>query len=397
MKSASEILQSHEKFHITLGLERISKILEILDNPQNKYKVIHIAGTNGKGSTAKIINQLLIEAGYKTGLYTSPHIFEYEERISVNNEKISSFVFNTLTQKIDEFAKSNNIELSEFELLTAVAFYYFFVKQVDYVVLETGLGGLYDATNVIENPESIAITSIDLDHTERLGKTIDEIALQKAGIIKKNSFVAVSKDNKGYDVIKKKIEEVKAKEATLPEVTVKYENQKNTAIINNNEYEFNLLGSHQAQNLALALGAVNHLKLDDNVIKKALKEVSWKYRLDYDSENQILIDSAHNPAGIQTLRNFLDENFKDIKKTFFFGCLKNKDYKEMLKILKKDNDDLYFIEFNHNNSLKYNELDKEFKALKYDFKSLDEIKNIEGIKIICGSIYMLGDILASDR
>ena len=112
MKKALEILKSHEKFHITLGLERIEKILKILGNPQNSYKVIHVAGTNGKGSTCKIINQILIEAGYKTGLYTSPHIFEYEERITVNNEKISNYIFDKLINEVDELAKKNNIELS---------------------------------------------------------------------------------------------------------------------------------------------------------------------------------------------------------------------------------------------------------------------------------------------
>jgi len=145
------------------------------------------------------------------------------------------------------------------------------------------------------------------------------------------------------------------------------------------------------------LGAVAHLKLSDEVISNALKNVYWPYRLQYDKENQILIDSAHNPSGIQALRDFLDENFKDVKKTFFFGCLKNKYYKNMLKILKNKEDDLYFIEFEYPNALEYSELDKKFKAKKYDFKSLDEIKNIEGLKIICGSIYMLGNILTADR
>ena len=388
---AQEILQSHEKFHITLGLERISKILELLNNPQNNYKVIHVAGTNGKGSTCKIINQILIEKGYKVGLFTSPHVFNYEERFLVNNEEISSYVLDKLVNSIDELAKKNNIELSEFELLTAVGFYYFFVKQVDYVVLETGLGGEFDATNVV-NPISVAITDIDFDHTERLGKTIDEIAKQKAGIIKKDCLVSVSKDNKGYEIIKNKAKEIGAKLVDLKDIKIEYNNGKNTAIIDNKKYHFNLLGSYQAKNLSLALGAISNLEIDDKIISKALKEVQWKYRLQYDKKKNLLIDSAHNPSGIQSLRDFLDENFKDTKKTFIFGCLKNKDYKEMLKILIKKDDELYFKEFNHPNSLKFDELDKKYKAKKYEFKSLNELKNIEGLKIICGSIYMLKDL-----
>ena len=171
MKSADEILTSHNKFHINLGLERICAIANLLGNPQDKYKIFHIAGTNGKGSTSKIINDILIESNFKVGLFTSPHLFSYTERIKVNNENISQYVFDKLTNEIDKLAKKNNIELSEFELITAVAFYYFYIKQVDYVVLEVGLGGLYDATNIIKNSISI-ITTIDFDHTERLGSTI---------------------------------------------------------------------------------------------------------------------------------------------------------------------------------------------------------------------------------
>ena len=397
MKKAFEILHSHDKFHITLGLERIQKILEILDNPQDKYKVIHVAGTNGKGSCAKIINQILIEANYKTGLYTSPHIFKYEERFLVNNQEISPFLLDLLTNEIDNLAKKNNIELSEFELLTAVGFYYFYIKKVNFVVLETGLGGQFDATNVIKSPISVAITTIDFDHTERLGNTIEEIAYQKAGIIKENSLVSVSKNNKGYKIIEKKANDINATLVDIPDVLIEYKNGKNTAKINNKKYDFNLLGSHQSQNLAVALGALKNLKIKDDVVKKALKKVSWKYRLDLDRKNNILIDCAHNPQGIMSLRDFLDENFKDIKKTFFFGCLKNKDYNKMLKILKKDEDDLYFIEFNHPNSLRFDEIDNKINMKKYEFKSLQDLEKMDGLKIICGSIYMLGDILASDR
>ena len=392
MNHAADILKSHNKFHITLGLERIEKILKILNNPEKNYKVIHIAGTNGKGSTSKIINDILINAGYKTGLYTSPHIFDYEERISVNNEKISSYVFDKLINETDELAKKNGIELSEFELLTAAAFYYYFIKGVDYVVLETGLGGEFDATNVVKKPECSVITTIDYDHTERLGNTIEEIAKQKAGIIKKGSRVVISPSNKGYQIIKEKADEVHSKLVELPNVKTEFKNGKNIAIINKKEYEFNLLGAHQAQNLALALAAIKHLKIKDEIIAAALKNVYWRFRLEYDPVNNILIDSSHNPSGIKTLRDFLDDNFRDTPKTFFFGCLKNKDYKNMLKILKNKEDDLYFIEFNYPNSLKYDELDKKFKAKKYDFQSFKEIQDIEGLKIFCGSIYMLGEL-----
>ena len=392
MKKAPEILTSHEKFHINLGLERISKIFALLDNPQDNYKVIHIAGTNGKGSTSKIINEILIKKGVKTGLFTSPHLFSYEERIRINNEKISSYLFDKLTNKIDSLAKENNIELSEFELITAVGFYYFYLKQVEYVVLEVGLGGKFDATNVVKNSTCV-VTTIDFDHTERLGSNIEEIALQKAGIIKENSNLIVSKENKGYKTIKKIAKEKNAKLIKIPDVKIEY-SDKNYAIIDNKKYEFNLLGSHQAQNLALALGAINSLDLsfDDETIKEALKNVKWRFRLEYIKEKNILIDAGHNPSGIKTLADFIEENFKNTKKIYIFGCLKNKAYQEMLDILNPKENELYFFEFNYPNALKYDELDEKYQAKK--ISSLKEIQEIietnKDLKVFCGSIYMLG-------
>lgn len=388
MKSANEILTNHNKFHINLGLERISAIMNLLGNPQENYMIFHIAGTNGKGSTSKIVNDILIETGLKIGLFTSPHLFSYTERIKINNEEISQYVFDKLTYEIDELAKENNIELSEFELITAVAFYYFYIKQVDYVVLEVGLGGLYDATNIIKNSTSI-ITTIDFDHTERLGKTIDEIATQKAGIIKENSNVAISSENQGYKIIEKIAKEKNAKILKLPKVEIIHED-KNYALINDEKFEFNLLGSHQAKNLALALGAIGNLNIPKETIAKALKKITWRFRLEYDEEKNILIDAGHNPSGIKTLRMFLNENFKNEKKTFIFGCLKNKEYEKMLDILIQNEDKIYFYEFDYPNALKFKDLPQKYNAKKLN--SLSELDNIKNLKIYCGSIYMLGKI-----
>ena len=276
MKKAKEILTSTKKFHINLGLERIRAILELLGNQQDNYKIIHVAGTNGKGSTCRIINEILIEkfknTDTKIGLFTSPHLFSYKERISVNNSLISDFILDELTNKIEELAKEHDIELTEFELITAVAFYYFYIKQIKYLVLEVGLGGEFDATNIIKKSISV-ITSIDLDHTERLGKTIKEIAKQKAGIIKPKSKVIVSKENKGFKTIEKIAKEKNAKIIIADDVAIEF-NEKNYAIFNNKKFEFNLLGNYQAQNLALALKTIGSMefKTSEKVIEKALIE-----------------------------------------------------------------------------------------------------------------------------
>ena len=399
MKTAKEILTSHNKFHITLGLERISKILEILGNPQNAYKIIHIAGTNGKGSTSKIIDEILNEnfKGEKNiGLYTSPHMFSYCERIKVNKEDISEEIFNRLISNIDDLAKKNDIDLSEFELLTACAFYYFYIKKADYVVLETGLGGLFDATNVCNSIIEV-ITTIDFDHTERLGSTINEIAAQKAGIIKNNSKVIISKDNLGFEVIKKTSKEKNATLILALEPEFKIENGETFIKIDNDYSLFNLKGRHQLQNLALALATVKNLdiKIKDETIKSALKKVTWGFRLEYIKEKNLLLDGAHNPSGIKVLADYI-KTLKPQKKVLIFGCLKNKDYKKMIEILKPcfdlKQDELYFYEFDYPNSLKFKELDDElslgFKPLK-TLVEVDEVIKKDCLKIFCGSLYML--------
>lgn len=400
MKKAKDILTSTKKFHINLGLERIKAILELLGNPQERYKTIHVAGTNGKGSTCRIINEILVEkfknTDTKIGLFTSPHLFSYKERIIVNNSPISDFILDELTNRIDELAKDNNIELTEFELITAVAFYYFYIKQVKYLVLETGLGGAFDATNIISDSISV-ITTIDLDHTERLGETIEEIASQKAGIIKPNSKVIVSKDNKGLEPIKKMALEKNAKIIYTPNATIDF-GKTNYAIINDKKYEFGLLGEHQGQNLALAIKTIESLdfKISNTIIENALKQVKHKARLEYQKEKNLLIDGAHNPQGACVLRSFLDKNFKNEKKTFIFGCLKNKDYKKILDTLVKEEDEIYLFEFNYPNSLKYDDLDKKTQEKTAVLSCLNEVEKIlktkENLKIITGSLYMIGSM-----
>ena len=402
MQTAKEILTSCDKFHISLSLDRIGKILNILNNPQDNLKIIHVAGTNGKGSVCKIINEILIQyfknTDKKIGLFTSPHLFSYTERIKINNKDISEDDFNELVNKIDNLAGSYNIELTEFELITAVAFYYFSLNKVEYVVLEVGLGGTYDATNIVKSPLVEVITEIDLDHIQRLGSTVEEIAIQKAGIIKQNSKVVFLKTNKGYNVLEKIANEKNAEIIAVPKVKVEFKDSVNYAIIDAYECEFNLLGHHQADNLALAIGAINAIGINVNfdILQRALKFVKWPFRLEYHRKKNILIDGAHNPSGASTLRRFLDNYFKNFDKTFIFGCLNNKDYRRMLDILLMKNDEFYFYEFNYPNALKYDELDEKYKERAVKISNIAEIEQIieqkQNLKIFCGSLYMLGKI-----
>ena len=259
-------------------------------------------------------------------------------------------------------------------------------------MLEVGLGGRFDSTNIIKKPLCSIITTIDYDHTARLGNTINEIAYQKAGIIKENCPVVAGEDNLGIDVIKSCAKSVNA---PLYGVKKLVKPSFSTILINDKEYNFALLGDYQAQNLALVLEALKHLpfKISDETLKISLINVKWKFRLEYDKENKLLIDGAHNPSGIKTLREFLNKYFPNDKKTFVFGCLNNKDYTSMLNDLVMDDDEFYFYEFDYPNALKFEQLPNKIKEkAKKTTDPCSVINNTKNLKIVCGSLYMLGKL-----
>src|SRR5574344_314006 len=241
--NAIKLLTSKERFHVDLRLDRTLEVLKLLGNPQEHLKCIHVAGTNGKGSVCEILHSILTTAGYKTGIFISPHIFDYTERIKISGVEISKEDFAKYIEEIINLADNNNIVLTEFEVLTVVMFKYFDDNNVDVAILETGLGGRLDATNVISKNLCSIITHIDLDHTERLGDTKEKIASEKAGIIKSNCPVITSE---GYECIKDRADELNS----LLLLTAPYVEPQFFNIMN-------LKGQHQRDNLALALAAIN--------------------------------------------------------------------------------------------------------------------------------------------
>lgn len=375
MENAVKLLTSKGKFYINLGLERITKVLELLGNPQDSLKCIHVAGTNGKGSVCAIISTILTQNGYKTGLYTSPHIFSYTERIKINNKNISETDFSEYVFEICTIAEKNEIHLTEFEILTAVMFKYFYDNNVDVVVLETGLGGRFDATNVIKSNLCSIITHIDLDHTERLGNTKSEIAFEKAGIIKPNCPVFTSE---GYEEIKDKADECNS----LFSFVAPFEDTTNLS----------LRGTCQQENLSLALASVRYLFKDitEEMIQNAISKVEHPCRFQL-CRKDLIIDASHNPNGAMALKDSLDYYYPDKKRCFVFGCLKNKDYKQMMKILFEQGDEIYFCEFSGNSCL-FDELQNACDLSCKKFTSLDELPK-DALKIICGSFYMLNEII----
>lgn len=374
--NAVKLLTSQGKFYINLGLERISQVLNLLGDPQDKLKCIHVAGTNGKGSVCAIISTILTDAGIKTGLYTSPHIFNYTERIKINGVDISKEDFANYVFNVCEIADKNNIHLTEFEILTAVMFKYFADNNVEVVVLETGLGGRFDATNVIKSNLCSIITHIDLDHTERLGNTKSKIAFEKAGIIKPNCPVFTSE---GYEEIKDKADEVNS----LFVMVAPFEDTTNLS----------LKGTCQQANLSLALAAVRQLfpQISEASIQNSLKNVKHPCRFQL-CRDDLIVDGSHNPNGIMALRESLDLYYPNKKRCFVFGCLRNKDYKKMMEILFSRGDEIYFYHFNNKNSCSIEELQEACEFPSKEFKSFDELPK-DSLKIICGSFYMLNEIV----
>lgn len=375
-KNAIDLLTSQGKFYINLGLDRISSILDLLGKPQDNLKCIHVAGTNGKGSVCAIIASILNCAGIKTGLYTSPHIFEYTERIKINGVDISKDVFANYVFEIVKIADENNIHLTEFEILTAVMFKYFSDNNVEVVVLETGLGGRFDATNVIKSNLCAIITHIDLDHTERLGNTRSKIAFEKAGIIKPNCPIFTCE---GYEEIKDKADECNS----LFVMVAPFEDPTNLA----------LKGTCQQENLSLALTAVRHVfpNIPEEIIQEGIKKVKHPCRFQICKDN-LIIDGSHNPNGAMALRESLDLYFPNSKRCFVFGCLRNKDYKKMMEILFSKGDEIYFYHFNNQNSCSIKELQESCEFPSKIFKSLDKLPQ-DYLKIVCGSFYMLNEII----
>ena len=372
-EEAIQLITSKDNFYVDLGLDRINSVLTKLGNPQDKLRCIHVAGTNGKGSVCAILNSILQEAGYKTGLYTSPHIWKYTERIKINGKEISENDFAKYLQKITEIG----IHLTEFEILTVMMFLYFSDNNVDVAILETGLGGRLDATNVIKRNLCSIITHIDLDHTERLGNTKDKIAYEKAGIIKPNCPVITAE---GYEAIKDRADEC------------------NSMFILSNPYvspelldSLSLKGNHQAENLALAINAIEYLfkDIDQETIKQGLSKIKHPCRFQYIQERNLIVDASHNPNGIEALRNNLDWYFPNEKRRFVFGCLQNKDYRKMINLLFQEQDEVYFNEFDYPNACNFDELSQvtHIPAKKYENES---ILIPDKLNIICGSFYMIG-------
>ena len=402
-------LDSVNKYKIILGLDNMKKAVKALGNPEKDYKIIHIAGTNGKGSTAAFLETALIEAGYKTGKYTSPEIYRFNERITVNGVEISDEDINIYYEKVNKVLGENGIQLTYFEVTTVMMFLYMKDKNIDYLVLETGLGGRTDATNIVV-PVISLITNVSFDHMEFLGDTLKKIAHEKAGIIKEEVPVFFS-DNKP-----ELLEEIKEKTENYTNVLEKYdfencvteldkENLKTIVRINEKEFILSLFGKFQAKNFLLAYEALKYLNISDEVIKRACSKTVWNGRFQIAAKNPfIILDGAHNKESAEVLSENLQEVFPDKDIVFIISILKDKDYDTVLTELSNASDYAVFTGIENERGQDFNDMYNKGKAyFKHAYKemNLDSALKKAGsfgkkAVIICGSFFLLKEYKKAD-
>jgi len=374
---------SEHKGHFNLSLKNIKILLKKLNNPEKDLKVIHIAGTNGKGSVCAMLSSILKEANYKVGMYTSPHLKDFRERFLINNKKVSKQEITRQFEKI----KPHITDQTFFEVVTAMAFLYFKEKKVDYLICEVGLGGRLDATNVV-NPIISVITNIGLEHQEYLGETIEEIAYEKAGIIKEKIPAITGTKGVALKVIKKVAKE---KQAILH-----HDGRPIKALLK-------LRGEFQLKNASLALETIkllnkyHNLKIDKNAIKRGFLNTIWHGRLEFLSEN-VLVDCAHNLDAIKALKKELKQ-IKNKNIYLIIGILKDKDHKKILKELTPLAKRTIITRPNIPRAQDPKILAKQVKdpiIIEDTKKALDQAKKMakkDDLILITGSIYVVGEAI----
>lgn len=344
-------LDSLGQFNEGTGVERGTKLLKALGSPEKDLKIIHVAGTNGKGSVCSYIEAILRKAGYKVGLFTSPHLNTIRERIQLNRKLISEKDFEQAFNEVYENINKNNIKLAYFDFFLGVAMLYFSKQKVDYVVMETGLGGRLDATNAVM-PICSVITAIGLEHTAILGDTLEKIAKEKAGIIKDNiPVVYTDNDSQVSEVIKNKAQECNSYAYGVANNQYSIVKNLNGCIdfLMHNEYYINdcfhltTPAVYQVENVALALTVVGvlkntyDLKVDEDSIRKALADNVWQGRMEKVTAN-IYVDGAHNPHGINKFVESVNSMYNNDAQQFadsalLFSVVSDKDFEEMIKCL----------------------------------------------------------------
>ena len=404
-KQAIEYIDSFLLFGSKLGLTRITKLLNDLGNPQDSLKFIHIAGTNGKGSTASYCESILKNAGYKVGMFISPYIVDFRERFHINGQMIPESDLAQIVTKIKEICdKYPHDELpTEFEIVTAIGMCYFAQEKCDMVVLEVGLGGRLDSTNVIKTPDVCAITSLSLDHTEYLGDTIDKIAYEKGGIIKPGVPVVLYPEQE--IAATEKIREIANEngcELTIPQKAVTLEESLlgDTAKYGELEFTLKIAGQKQKYNASVAIECIRKcsLEVSDEQIVKGLEKATMPARLELISnEPKVLLDGAHNPDGVTMLVDILNTYFDS--PIGVIGMMKDKDVDAVLKQIAPIFSKIYTVTVDNPRSKSAQELKLDTQKYCNDVVACDTLeqalelaKNSKKEFCVCGSLYLCSDV-----
>lgn len=403
----NSLLQSFGPTGVTLGLNQIQTLLKSLGNPHHRLPIIHVGGTNGKGSVCAYLSSTLTEAGYSVGRYTSPHLVDPTERICINDKPISKTDFEIILIKIKKLSNSYEKKLSIFEAITAAAWVYFAKQKVDIAVIEVGLGGRLDATNICDNPLVTVITSISREHWQRLGPTLADIAYEKGGILKPECPAVIGQlPSEAETVIKARIKALNCPSLwAKPAIVVK----ENWVKYQDITYPLPLLGKVQLINSALAIATLKVLqekgwKISLATIQKGIKNTRWLGRLHWTKwrDTSILIDGAHNGAAAAALRDYADTLDKPI--TWVIGILSTKDHDNIFEALLRAQDNLYLVPVPghqtanpENLAILANKICAKLSNIKTFsdvFQALDRAVNDSNHTIIlCGSLYLIGYFL----
>ena len=395
------------------GLQRIRTLMEGLGNVQNSLRFVHLAGTNGKGSTSCMLSGILRAAGYKTGLFVSPFVIRFNERIQINGQHIPDEKLAEIIERISKVADTMDEPLTEFELITAAGFIWFAEEQCDIVVLETGLGGRLDATNIIETNECAVITNIGLDHTDYLGNTPAEIAYEKACILKGNRpVVAYESQPDALNVIKGyaashgnplRVTDFGAIEpvsADLKGQSFRYKNK---------EYTIRLLGAHQQRNAALVLETVAQLRelgwsIGEDCVVRGMAEAQWPARFELLCEEPIVfVDGAHNLQGVESLQKAVEDYLGGRRVICLTGVLADKDWQEMMALLRSVAAEFITITPDSPRALTNEALAEylrgtgamahaaEIVSVGMDM-ALERARETDSVIVACGSLYMASEV-----
>lgn len=326
-----------------LGLERMERFMELLGHPERKTKFIHVAGTNGKGSLTALVSSVLTAAGYKTGVYTSPHLVRYGERMVIDREEISEEALFALAEKVKPAVERMEDKPTEFELLTGMALLYFAERGCDAVLLEVGLGGRLDATNIIPTPEAAVIMNIGLDHTGILGDTLEKIAAEKAGIVKEGCAVVTYPGEPEVEAVYERVcreKDALWRKTDLSRMTFVSEDLfGQTFLWDGKEYSVRLLGEHQRSNTAVALETIGVLRekgwnISDEAVRAGLESARWPARLEVlGREPLFILDGAHNGQCAKALADSLNSLLPGKKLVFLTGVLADKDYHDIMALM----------------------------------------------------------------